>query len=201
MYIPEHYYKIVTDIDREYRFQYEDDSTGFEGISYVELPDGTRYDVPADDLKKGIFNRARKIIAPFVLPDIRSSINFLLPFIPKRKTGKVSIKRYFVKHKVTGQIVELDIETYTNLFTDEPSHVAFGELDWYIAGPLYDINNSNFLQEGTTTKNARGVDKLENNLPGIKFYVRDLTFLSDPQYVTQTPQTNQTLNIIVPSPS
>lgn len=200
MFIPRHYYEIVTDIDREYRFQYED-GTGFEGTQYVELSDGTRYDVPPDDLEKGIFNRARKIIAPFVLPDVRASIDFLTPFIPKRKSGKTTMKRFFVKHKVTGKILEVDSDKYQELYTDESTHIAFGDLTWHIAGPLYDINILNMLQEGTVTKNTRELNNLEKTLPGIKLYVRDLTFLSDPNYADQKPQSPQNKNIVLSSPA
>ena len=63
MYIPKHQYEIKTLLDTEGRLQYED-GTPFGKSSYVELSNGLRYDVPADDLAKGIFDRAKKIFAP-----------------------------------------------------------------------------------------------------------------------------------------
>lgn len=204
MYIPSHQYKKVQYLPFDERggdgqFVYEDDNTPFSKNQYIELTNGDLYDVPSDDLEKGIFDRARKIKTN-AIKDIRKLVNFLIPFIPKRKQGKTKIKRLFVKHKVTGKILEVDSDRYAELFTEEASHLAFGEMDWYIAGPIYDINTLNILQEGTTTKNARELDKLERTLPGIKSYVRDLTFLSDPQYVDQKPQPAQR-PIILPSPS
>lgn len=205
MYIPSHQYKVVSFVlvgesGGNGEYYYEDDNTPFTGTQYVEMTNGDLYDVPPADLEKGIFSRARRIKTNRIT-DASKLINFLAPFIPLRLLGKTKMKRFFIKHKVTTQILEVDSDMYSELFTNDPSHLAFGSMDWHIAGPLYDINNLNYLEEGTVTKNARELDNLEKKLPGIKSYVRDLTFLSDPQYANQTPQITQTRNIVLPSPS
>lgn len=199
MYIPKHQYEIKTILDTEGRLQYED-GTPFGKSSYVELSNGLRYDVPADDLAKGIFDRAKKILAPTDFRDPKLSLNFLSAFIPTRPLGKTSIQRYFMKHKVTGKIVEIDLDTYSFLDNNRPSHIEVAQTTWHTAGPLYDINTLNITQEGTVTKNTRQLDELEKSISGIKSYVTDLTFLSDPQYKDQRPQPAST-NIILPSPS
>jgi hypothetical protein len=200
MYIPSHQYEVKALVDTEQRLQYEN-GTPFTGSKYVELTNGTKYDVPNSDLEKGNFDRGRKLLTPINFRDPRLALSFLTPFIPKRKPGKTTIKRKFVKHKVTGKIIEVDENKYQEVFTEEPSHLAFGELTLHIAGPLYDISSLNILQEGTITKNAREVQVLERSLPGVSSYLGDLTFLSDPQYVDQTPQIPLNTTIILPSPS
>lgn len=181
-------------------YSYEDDGTPFTGSQYVEFTNGDLYDVPQQDLEKGNFRRARKIKTN-ALKGAAKLLTFLIPFIPKRPLGKTKMKRFFVKHKVTNDILEVDSDRYSELFTNEPSHLVFGQMEWHISGPLYDINNLNYIQEGTVTKNARELEKLERTLPGASLYVRDLTFLSDPQYANQTPQITETLNIVLPSPA
>ncbi len=200
MYIPSHQYEVKVLVDTEQRLQYEN-GTPFTGSKYVELTNGTKYDVPSSDLEKGNFDRGRKLLTPINFRDPRLALSFLAPFIPKRKPGKTTIKRKFVKHNVTGKIIEVDDNKYQEVFTEEPSHLSFGELTWHIAGPRYDISSLNILQEGTVTKNAREVQALERKLPGVSSYVVDLTFLSDPQYVNQTPQIPLNINIVLPSPS
>ncbi len=106
-----------------------------------------------------------------------------------------------MKRKVDSKIVEIDKTSFDTLNTGLPSHIVVGQMEWYTAGPLYDISSLNMTQEGTTTKNARELNNLEKTLPGIKSYVRDLTFLSDPQYADQKPQIAQKPITSLPSPS
>jgi hypothetical protein len=200
MYIPSHQYEIKTILEPEGRERYTD-GTPFAGSRYVQLSNGVKYDVPLEDLSKGIFDRARKIITQLDTQDPKLLLNFLKNFLPKRPSGKSKIPRYFMKRKADGKIVEIDKELFDVLNDGLPSHIAVGEMDWYISGPLYDISSLNTTQEGTTTKNARELDSLERTLPGIKSYVRDLTFLSDPQYVDQKPQIVQNPITELPSPS
>jgi hypothetical protein len=200
MYIPSHQYEIKTILEPEGRERYTD-GTPFAGSRYVQLSNGVKYDVPLEDLSKGIFDRARKIITQLDTQDPKLLLNFLKNFLPKRPSGKSKIPRYFMKRKADGKIVEIDKELFDVLNDGLPSHIAVGEMDWYISGPLYDISSLNTTQEGTTTKNARELDSLERTLPGIKSYVRDLTFLSDPQYANQKPQIVQNPITELPSPS
>jgi hypothetical protein len=200
MYIPKHQYEIKTVLEPEGRERYAD-GTPFAGTKYVELSNGVKYDVPPEDLAKGIFDRARKIITQTDTQDPKLLLNFLKNFLPKRPSGKPKISRYFMKRKADGKIAEIDKDLFDVLNDGLPSHIAVGEMDWYISGPLYDISSLNTTQEGTTTKNARELNSLERTLPGIKSYVRDLTFLSDPQYVDQKPQIVQKPITELPSPS
>ena len=200
MYIPKHQYQVKNIVDPEGRVSFED-GTAFDTGKYVELSNGLRYYVPEDDLKKGIFDRAKKLLIDTDNLSPKLSLDFLKTFIPKRPSGKAKITRYFMKNKVDGKIVEIDRETFDRFNNGEPSHIAFAELPWYIAGPLYDETNNSMTMEGTVSKNQKELNSLEKTFPGIKSYVRDLTFLSDPQYVNQKPQEMSTPVTVLPSPS
>lgn len=200
MYIPKHQYTIKQLTSTEGRFQYED-GTPFTNFNYVELSNGLKYDVSKSDLSVGDFRRARKIISPVELLDPRLDLDMLKSFIPTAPIGKVSINRYFIKHKVLNRITEVDQETYTRFNTDTPSHLEFGELVWHVIGPKYDINKLGMLQEGTVTKNKRQVDQLQKILPGISTYLTNLEFLSDPNFKDQLQTSSNIIKITLPSPS
>lgn len=202
MYIPSHQY-VVKQIGGEHSYLQYTDGTSFTGTSVVELSNGTMYDVPPNDLARGIFDNAKKIKLDEnrVRSNPKLSLNFLKRFLPKRPTDKAKITRYFMKNKVNSKIVEIDRETFDKFNDGEPSHIAFAELPWYIAGPLYDVTANNMTMEGTVSKNQKELDFLEKTFPGIKSYARDLTFLSDPQYVNQEPQEITRPSTILPSPS
>jgi hypothetical protein len=200
MYVPKHQYEVKTLLEPEGRIRYTD-GTPFAGSKYVEFSNGVKYDVPEQDLQKGIFDRARKIETQVDTQDPKLLLDFLKTFIPKRPSGKPKTTRYFMKRKVDSKIVEIDKDSFDALNNGLPSHIVTGQMEWYTAGPLYDISSLNMTQEGTTTKNARELENLEKTLPGIKSYVRDLTFLSDPQYADQKPQIAQSPITSLPSPS
>lgn len=200
MYLPKHQYTIKQLTSTEGRFQYED-GTPFTQFNYIELSSGVKYDVPKADLSIGDFRRARKIISPVELLDPRLDLDMLKSFIPTAPLGRVSIGRYFVKHKVLNRFTEVDYQTYTRLNTDTPSHLEFGELVWHIVGPKYDINRLGMLQEGTVTKNKRQVDQLQKKIPGISSYLTNLELLSDPNFKDQVQTSSNIVKITLPSPS
>ena len=200
MYIPKHQYQVKNILDPEGRVSFEDGSTFATG-KYVELSNGMKYYVPEDDLKKGIFDRAKKLVIDTDNLNPKLALSFLKRFLPTRPSSKAKITRYFMKNKVDGKIVEIDRETFDRFYDGEPSHITFAQLPWYIAGPLYDVTENNMTLEGTVNKNKKELDILERTFPGIKSYVTDLTFLSDPQYANQTPQVINNPNIVLPSPS
>jgi hypothetical protein len=200
MYIPKHQYQVKNILDPEGQVTFED-GTPFATGKYVELSNGLRYFVPEDDLKKGIFDRAKKLIIETDNQSPNLSLNFMKTFIPKRPSGKAKMGRYFMKNKVDSKIVEIDRETFDRFNNGEASHIAFAELPWYIAGPLYDETNNSMTMEGTVSKNQKELNSLEKTFPGIKSYARDLTLLSDPQYVNQKPQERMTPIPNIPSPS
>lgn len=200
MYIPKHQYTIKLATSTEGRLQYED-GTPLAQASYIELSNGLKFDVPKADLAIGDFRRAKKILAPEEFLNPKLAFDILKSFIPKIPVGKVSLDRYFVKHKVLGRIVEVDQNTHDSLNTDTDSHLAFGRLVWHVAGPKYDLHSSGMIQEGTVTKNKREVEQLEKTLPGISTYLNNLEFLSDPKFSDQVPTSPNILKITLPSPS
>lgn len=203
MYIPSHQYVIQQIGTGEHSYLTYADGTPFLGTSVVKLSNGTMYDVPPNDLARGLFDNAKKLRITEVLTSSnpKLSISFLKNFVPERPSGKAKISRYFMKNKVDGKIVEIGRETFDRFNDGATSHIIFAELPWYIAGPLYDVTENNMTMEGTVSKNQKELDFLEKTFPGIKSYVRDLTFLSDPQYVNQKPQELTRLSTILPSPS
>jgi hypothetical protein len=201
MYIPKHQYEVVNVLDGTHAELFFEDGTPFSGSSFVRLSNGLKFQVPSDDLAKGIFDKAKKIVSPEDNINPKSILNFLKRFVPKRPSGTSKISRYFMKNKVDGKIAEIDRESFSRLNDGEASHVVVAELTWYIAGPLYDFTSNNMTLEGTVNKNSKELDILERKFPGIKSYVTDLTFLSDPQYANQTPQVISNPNIVLPSPS
>jgi hypothetical protein len=200
MYLPKHQYTVKQTTSTEGRFQYED-GTPFTQFDYVELSNGIKYDVPKSDLSLGDFRRAKKIISPVELLDPKLKLDISKSYIPTAPVGKVTINRYFVKHKVLNKFTEVDQQTYNALNTETASHLEFGQLVWHIAGPKYDINKSGMLQEGTVTKNKRQVEELQKTLPGVSSYLTNLEFLSDPNYKDQEQTSSNILKIILPSPS
>jgi hypothetical protein len=200
MYVPRHQYVIKTLTDTGGRIQFED-GTPFQKSSYIEMSNGDMYDVPSDDLKKGDFTRARKLVSTFLPIVVGTGLSLLRSFIAKKKAGQKSIQRYFLRHKPANQVIEISEEDYKEELKNPVSHKQVIALPWIIAGPVEDYEVSGYRYEGVITKNKRTVEQASQVVTNLSQYITDYSFLADDIGKYQALIEKQPDQFYIPSPS
>jgi hypothetical protein len=177
MYLPKHQYikKNIKSEDLLLTFQ---DGAPFLGNTVVELSNGDKYVVPAEDLELGNFSRAQRLVQAGVTLGSQALTPLLRSFIARIKKGLKFITRYFLKHKVTGTIVEISQEDYKLELSNPQSYRQLVAIDWIITGPVDDYEVSGHIYEGSKTKNRAAVLQAEEVMPGISNYITDYEFLA-----------------------
>lgn len=116
-------------------------------------------------------------------------------FIPKLKKGdkeKGSTKRYFVKDKRKGKIIETDLQTYQQ--AQELPSIITAEVDWIIKGPAEDKIINGYPFEGAASKNKKAIQALEKQMPGISIFVTDYSLLvEEPVNAQERQLSSQTI--------
>jgi hypothetical protein len=84
-------------------------------------------------------------------------------------------RRFFAKSKITGSIIEIDRDTYKELYSKSnkyhhPSYEVI-LIDWDLSSPVDDSVNGSYIVEGSKTKNKKQVLKLDKTLPGLHDYL------------------------------
>ena len=177
------------------------DSLGnlFTKPEVVLTSEGEFYDVPPEDLEKGIFTNATQLFANPVLETQEGPANaFVEPTDQDKKNCK--FERYFTKNTATGKIKELTKADYQDARLRAKPYELFAKTDWKICGPLSDQDINGFFLEGTESINKKAVDNLEKQIPGIKDILVDYgQFVEDntPPALAPRPKTK----ITVPAPS
>lgn len=84
-------------------------------------------------------------------------------------------RRFFAKSKITGSIIEINRDTYKELYSKSnkyhhPSYKVI-LIDWDLSSPVEDTKNGSYITEGSKTKNKKQVAKLDRTFPGIYDYL------------------------------
>ena len=165
----------------------------------VLTSEGEFYDVPAEDLEKGIFTNAIQLFANPVLETQKGPDNAFVEPTDKEKES-CKFERYFTKNKSTGKIKELTKADYQNANLRGKPYELFAKTDWIVCGPLPDQVINGYFLEGTESKNRKLVDELEKQIPGIQDVLTDYG-----QFVTDTtppaPAPAPKTKITIPAPS
>ena len=159
--------------------------------------EGELYDVPPEDLEKGIFTNATQYFIPSEEP--QTPINAFVEPSDKDKQA-CKFKRYFTKNKSTGKIKELTKADYQQASRGGKNYELFAETDWNLCGPLSDQDINGYFLEGTASKNKKLVDELETKIPGIKDILVDYGQFVDDK-TPPAPAPKPPTKITVPAPS
>ena len=205
MYLPKHQFskKLVSDLLP---------SLGLEGITnlvdtagaFFDKPEvvltseGEFYDVPSDDLEKGIFTNATQLFPSPILETQSIQSTVAQPTDKDKQACK--FKRYFTKNKSTGKIKELTRVDYQQASRGGKNYELFAETDWNLCGPLSDQEINGYFLEGTASKNKKLVDELEKKIPGIKDILTDYGQFVDDK-TPPAPIPKPPTKITVPAPS
>lgn len=132
-------------------------------------------------------------------PFIATALNLLLTgvqgFLEKiisdqdRLRGKT--KRYFMKAKNNGKVIEVSKSNYQEAQVAYPNQI-FAEIDWVIKGPAEDKNFNGYMYEGAESKNKKTIQALENKMPGVSLLIKDYKLLvEEPITLEKTKITSQ----------
>lgn len=116
-------------------------------------------------------------------------IGTFVPFLKKGDLKRGISKRYFIKDKVTGKIVEIDLQTFQQA-KRLPSKIL-AEVDWNIKAPAEDMMINGYTLEGSASKNKKLIQALEKIMPGISNFVTDYSLLIQP--LQPKPEVTQTV--------
>ena len=99
------------------------------------------------------------------------------PTIQQRSRGFIS--RYFLQHKYTGEVLEVDQPTYESIDNQQaiyhyPSYDV-GSTRWRLQGPVADQEINGYIVEGAQTANEYYISQLQKVLPNIRTYLTDPT--------------------------
>ena len=160
---------------------------------------GEYYDVPPEDLKKGIFTNATQYFLPETSEPVVSNA-FVEPTDADREN--CSFERYFTKNTATGKIKELTKSDYQSSRLNGKNYELFAKTDWKICGPLSDQDINGFFLEGTESINKKAVDNLEKQIPGIKDILTDYgQFVEDTTPPAPAPRPRTKITVPAPSKS
>lgn len=84
-------------------------------------------------------------------------------------------RRFFAKSKINSSIIEIDINTYRELYgkTATYHHPTYDILfiDWDLSSPVEDSKNGSYIIEGSKSKNRKQVLKVDKTFKGIYDYL------------------------------
>lgn len=178
-----------------------EDGTPFTGSTVIELSNNVKYVVPAADLELGDFSRARRLIEAGVTVGTQALTPLLRSFIARIKQGLNFIKRFFVKHKVTGSIVEISQEDYELELRNPQPYRQLLAIDWIVKGPVEDFEVSGHIYEGSKTRNRAAVLAAEQIMPGISSFITDYEFLAQDKDKFEPAQIREKIPTNLPAPS
>lgn len=96
-------------------------------------------------------------------------------YYPTNIPNTPTFKRYFARDKQNGKILEINVNVYKALKTQQPTYYFprydILELEWALQGSIEDTVVGKFTAPGIKSTNLRTVDKAEAKLPGIKRYL------------------------------
>ena len=105
------------------------------------------------------FKNTQAVPAYIYIPDYELKIN----------------RRFFAKSKINSSIIEIDINTYRELYgkTATYHHPTYDILfiDWDLSSPVEDSKNGSYIIEGSKSKNRKQVLKADKTFKGIYDYL------------------------------
>lgn len=200
MYVPKHQYTKKVILNTESRPQYVDGAP-YTKTSYIELSNGDAYDVPEEDLEKGSFVNAKKLILNLPKQIPGTLLTLIRSFIPKVKPGQRSIRRYFVRHKVANQVIEVSEEEYKEELLNPVPYKEVVQVDWIVSGPVEDYKVSGYMYEGLKSRNKKAILEAEKTLTGLSNYIDDYAFLAQDVDKYPVEVTPDSAVFDIPSPS
>lgn len=203
MYLPKHQFTqiSVADFLQNAAGNFLADATGnlFNKSEITLTSAGEFYDVPPEDLEKGIFTNATQYFLPQQTPPVPGNV-FVEPTDQDKKNCK--FERYFTKNTATGKIKELTKADYQSAKLNPKNYEVFAKTDWKICGPLSDQDINGYFLEGTESINKKAVDNLEKQIPGIKDILTDYgQFVEDTTPPAPAPRPRTKITVPAPSKS
>lgn len=108
------------------------------------------------------------------------NLKFTLPlpvYFPTNIPAGISFKRYFAKDIRTEKIVEISLQTYTDLKNKDTKYYypnfVIVEVVWVIEGPATDTQSGSYIVPGVATQNRNAVQRAERIIPGLSNYITD----------------------------
>lgn len=96
---------------------------------------------------------------------------------PTEIPAGVSFKRYFAKDIRTEKIVEISLQTYTDLKNRDSKYYypnfTIAEIVWVVEGPVADTQSGSYIVPGVATQNRNAVQRAERFIPGLSNYITD----------------------------
>jgi hypothetical protein len=200
MYVPKHQYTKKTLLNTEARAQYEN-GTPYTKATYIELSNGDAYDVPEADLQNGNFRNAKKLILDSVSQYAGTALLLAKSIVLKIKPGQKTVPRYFIRHKVAKQVIEVSEDDYNTEVANLAPYKQALQLTWTVAGPVEDYQVNGYLYEGVKTKNRKAVEEAQKQMPELPQYITDYAYLAqDVDKFEPAPQTSS-ISFDIPSPA
>ena len=143
---------------------------------------GSKYKLAFEDLKKGNFAKAT-----LLLENIGSNPAYnMVPVGIKNKSTELfhypkpteedyiqgSFRRYFLQDVRSGEIKEINSETYKNIINK--GYYRRTKLEWNLLGPSEDETVNGYIYPGAVARNRDVVLQAEEAIPGMTEFLSDL---------------------------
>ena len=200
MYFPKHQIKILKQGDIP---QLEDmQGNPIEKQQVIQTSTGRYFEVDDNAVGTGNFLRVKEFK--------KRQDTTLLPLVedPLQKQdidySKQTVKRYFIKNIVTGNIVEVQRIQYREILEKGERFYLLGTIDWRIQGPIKDIILRGRTLIGAESENERKTQELSKTITGLVQKVKDYSKFVQ-EIVIEGGKTLEELpkkdNFYIPAPS
>lgn len=143
---------------------------------------GSKYKLAFEDLKKGNFAKATLLLENIgsnpaynmVPPGIKNKSTefFYYPKPTEEDYIQGTFRRYFLQDVRSGEIKEINSETYKNIANK--GYYRRTKLEWNLLGPSEDETVNGYIYPGAVARNRDVVSQAEEVIPGMTEFLSDL---------------------------
>jgi hypothetical protein len=143
---------------------------------------GSKYKLAFEDLKKGNFAKATLLLENIgsnpaynmVPPGIKNKSTefFYYPKPTEEDYVQGTFRRYFLQDVRSGEIKEINSETYKNIANK--GYYRRTKLEWNLLGPSEDETVNGYIYPGAVARNRDVVSQAEEVIPGMTEFLSDL---------------------------
>jgi hypothetical protein len=143
---------------------------------------GSKYKLAFEDLKKGNFAKATLLLENvgsnpaynMVPPGIKNKSTefFYYPKPTEEDYIQGTFRRYFLQDVRSGEIKEINSETYKNIANK--GYYRRTKLEWNLLGPSEDETVNGYIYPGAVARNRDVVSQAEEVIPGMTEFLSDL---------------------------
>ena len=143
---------------------------------------GSKYKLAFEDLKKGNFAKATLLLENvgsnpaynMVPPGIKNKSTefFYYPKPTEEDYVQGTFRRYFLQDVRSGEIKEINSETYKNIANK--GYYRRTKLEWNLLGPSEDETVNGYIYPGAVARNRDVVSQAEEVIPGMTEFLSDL---------------------------